>query len=578
MTKSQIVEILEEIGMLLELKGENPFKLRAYQNGARALEQMEDDLGERIEAGTLGDEPGIGKALVEKIATLYTTGELNYYSDLKESVPAGLLDVLQVPGLGGKKVKVMWEELDITNLPALEQACRAGKVAGLKGFGKKTEEKILSGIENLKAYGQRHLWWDARAVVEPILEGLHGLKDAQRAEVAGSFRRLKETVGDLDFIVASENPKPVMDWFVAMDDVSEVTAHGETKSSVRLTSGMQADLRVVPPGKFAFALHHFTGSKEHNVHMRGRALKRGLSLSEWGLEKTDDAPDGVDSVETVADETELFAKLGLQFIPPELREDAGEIQAAENGGFPKLIEAEDIRGVFHNHTNASDGAHTLEEMVAAADAFGWEYYGVADHSKASFQANGLSEERLEKQIAAIRKLNDSGNFTCHVFAGSEVDILKDGSLDFSDDFMAALDYVVASVHSSFGLSEDDMTKRIIAAIENPHVTMVGHLTGRILLRREPYAVNIGKIVDAAIANNTIIEINAHPSRLDMDWRYWRRATDKGLLTSINPDAHEKAGLQHYVAGVNCARKGWITPESVVNTWPLSKIREFLGSS
>ncbi|MFW6217980.1 MAG: DNA polymerase/3'-5' exonuclease PolX [Verrucomicrobiota bacterium] len=563
MTKDEIVEVLEEIGVLLELKGENPFKIRAYQTGARALETMEASLDELIEAGKLGQVKGIGSALAEKIETLHGEGKLAYYDDLRASVAPGLMEMLEIPGLGGKKVKKLHDALGVETIEALKKACEAGEVAALKGFGPKSEEKILRGIEHRAAYARRHLWWEAEAVALPILEGLRGLPEVERAEVAGSFRRLRETVGDLDFIVASADPEPVMDWFVAQGEVQEVTAKGRTKSSVRFAGGLQADLRVVPAAQFAFALHHFTGSKEHNVAMRQRALARGHSLSEWGLAekgREDAEPEGhgVDS------ERALFEFLGLAEIPPELREGAGEIEAAERGELPELVRLADLRGVFHNHTKASDGKGTIEEMAAGAEARGWDYLGLADHSKASFQANGLDDGRVLKMAESILQFNESGESPVHVFAGIECDILPDGSLDLEDATLEALDYAVMSVHSSFTQPEDVMTERVIRAIEHPATTMLGHPTSRLLLRREPFHINLQKVIDAAIANRVIIEINGNPRRLDMDWRLWRRAAERGLMCAINPDAHRVEGLDHARAGVNIARKGWLAAEQVLN--------------
>jgi DNA polymerase (family 10) len=580
--------MLAEIGVLLELQGENPFKVRAYQTGARALESLVEPLDVLIAEERLREVKGIGEALALKVIELHTTGRLAFYDKLKAAVPAGLLQILEVPGVGPKKVRALNQRLGITDIDGLIAACREGKVAALEGFGEKTQQKILEGIANRAAYAKRHLWWDAHEVAEPILAGLRALPAVQRAEHAGSLRRGLETVGDLDFIVASETPEPVMEWFCAIDGVKEVTARGETKSSVRFQSGLQADLRIVPNAQFVFALHHFTGSKDHNVQMRQRALDRGLSMSEWGL-----VPSGGD--ETVKEkvaavtgredpprppaietEKELFGALGLHFIPPELREGVGEIEAAEKGELPELVRFEDLRGVFHNHTHASDGRNSLDEMAAAAAALGWEYLGIADHSKASFQANGLSEERILKQVEQIRAFNASGKAPVHVFTGVECDILPDGRLDVPAEVRAQLDCVVVSVHGSFTQSEDEMTARIIRAIEQPHVTMLGHLTGRLLLAREGYHVNYSKVIDAALANGVIVEINAHPRRLDMDWRHWRRAAERGLKTSINPDAHSTDGLALARAGINTARKGWLTREQVINTLPLADVKKVLA--
>ncbi len=582
MTRNEIADVLGEIAVLLELQGENPFKVRAYQAGARVLESLEESELDRLaKAGELQSVKGIGEALAKKIAELHATGRLDYYEKLKASIEPGLIEMLQIPGLGPKKIRALHEKLGIADIAGLTAACAAGRVAELDGFGDKTQEKILAGIKNREAYGRRHRWWEAAAVAEPIVAGLRSLPQVRRAEAAGSLRRGLETVGDLDFIVASAEPGPVVAWFTSLAQVREVTARGDTKASVRFEGGLQADLRIVPEEQFAFALHHFTGSKDHNVQMRQRALSRGLSLSEWGLA----AAEGEASVkEKVAGgglpagtEREIFALLGLHFIPPELREGLGEIEAAERGELPRLVELGDLRGAFHNHTSASDGHGSLEEMAEAAAALGWEYLGIADHSKASFQANGLSEERLLAQVAQIRSLNASRRLKTHLFAGVECDVLADGRLDFEDGILAQLDYVVASVHNALGQDEATMTARIIRGIENPRTTMVGHLTGRLLLRREASRVDVGKVIDAAIARGVVIELNAHPQRLDMDWRHWRKAAERGLLCSINPDAHAPSDLEYVRAGINSARKGWLTRGQVLNTRPLPEIKAWLGA-
>ena len=644
MNKSEIAAVLTDIATLMELKGENPFKARAYQAGARVVESLgEAELSARIEAGTLEDVKGIGAALAQKITELQTTGRLEFYEKLKASIPAGLVDILSIPGLGPKKVKALHAKLGVNSLASLQAACADGKVAALEGFGEKTQEKILEGIRNREVYNRRHLWLVAKEASDPILAGLRSLPGVQLVEACGSLRRRMETVGDLDFLVATTEPAPIVEWFVSRAGVKEVTARGDTKASVRLESGLQADLRLVPPEQFVFTLHHLTGSKDHNVQMRHRALQRGLSMSEWGLfpadekhgptagtkaeggklkaegkgnKPSDSASDiqvsGLRSQVSVKTEAELFAALGLAYIPPELREGMGELEAAEisaagsgvagvadpgglrdspgsatpatvsqvsgqpGHGLPRLLEEADIRGVFHNHTTASDGHNTLEEMVAATQALGLDYLGIADHSKSSVQARGLSEERLVAQMAEIGKLNASGKFKCHVFTGTECDILPDGKLDFDAGILARLDYTVVSVHSSFRQDRDVMTKRIIRAIESPHVTMLGHLTGRLLLEREGYEVDFDKVIDAAIANQVVIELNANPWRLDLDWRHWRKAADKGLLTSINPDAHRTLQLEFYKLGVGVARKGWLTKDHVVTTKSLADMKKWLG--
>lgn len=582
MDKSQIIKVLSEIAILLELKGENPFKIRAYHSAVRALETLEEGLSVIIEAEQLDSIAGIGKALREKIETLYQTGSLEYYDHLKNSLPEGLVELLEIPGLGAKKIKIIYETLGIHSIKGLEQACRAGQIAQLDGFGEKSEAKILTNIANRIAYGKRHLWWHANMIAQSVVSGLRDLKEVTLAQCAGSLRRGMETVGDLDFIVASAEPKPVMEWFCAQKSVIEVTVHGETKSSVRLEGGIQADLRVVPQENFYFALHHFTGSKEHNVKMRQRALGLGYSLSEWGLERKEQhrSPKHSIPVENrdhpVDNEAALFKCLGLNYIAPELREGLDELEASEKNKLPKLIENTDIRGAFHNHTNASDGHDTLEAMAKAADALGWEYLGIADHSQASHHANGLNAERLRVQIKNIHEINASQRFKVHLFTGCECDILRNGDLDLDDTVLRDLDYVVVSVHSAFSQSEAVMTQRILKALEHPCSTMLAHPTGRLLLRREGYAVDMPKIIDAAIEHGKIIELNANPFRLDMDWRLWKKAASKGLLCAINPDAHRAEGLQYHRAGVLAARKGWLEAKHVINTRSLKAVKAFFA--
>ena len=575
MDKADIAAVFDTLAVLLELRGDNPFKIRAYQAAARTLETMPEDLAALVAENRLTEIRGVGKDLAERIVELHTTGHCALLDELRATIPPGLIAMLDIPGLGPKKVKALHEQLGVDTIAALQSACEAGRVAELKGFGAKTQEKILTGIRNREAYAKRHLRPAALAVAEPILAGLRRLPGVTLAEAAGSLRRRMETVGDLDFLVAADHPAPVMDWFCSLPGVMEITAKGETKSSVRFESGLQADLRVVPAAQFYYALHHFTGSKDHNVAMRRRALERGYSLSEWGLSPTDLL---AEKPPVATDEAGVFAALGLPWIPPELREGMGELELAEAGKLPRLVEVADLRGAFHNHTTESDGRHSLEEMAAAAAALGWEYLGIADHSKSSFQANGLDERRLRRQIESIRKLNASGVFACRILSGSEVDILKDGSLDFAADVLAELDYTVASVHNAFTLEEDEMTARIIRAVEHPGVTMLGHLTGRLLLRREPYKVNAAKVIDAAIANGKIIELNANPHRLDMEWRLWIRAAERGLMTSINPDAHETDGLRHVTFGVDAARKGRLEPRHILNCLPLAEVLKRLGKA
>ncbi len=563
MNKKEIAQILEEIAFLLEIQGENPFKIRAYRNGARALLNLDEDLDKIIKEGRLTEIEGIGEHLAEKIAQLATKGRLPYYETLRKSMPKGLLELIQVQGLGPKKVTTLYKKLKIKSLVELKKAAGNGKIAKLKGFGAKSEKNILEAIEYKEKYAKRHLWWNAMEKAAPILEGLKKVKGVKKAEIAGSLRRKLETIGDLDFLAAAMDPKPAMHWFTTQPAAKKILSQGETKSSVKLESGVQADIRIVKPEEFPFALAYLTGSKEHNIKLRERALKKKLSLSEYGF----------DPPKKAANEEEIYKILGFSYIPPELRENQGEFEAAEKNKIPTLIEVKDIRGTFHNHTTASDGKSSLKEMIAYADKLGWEYIGISDHSKSSVQANGQSEEQLLKQIEEIEKINASKEFKSFVFAGIECDILSDGSLDFSEKILKKLGFVIASVHSSLTQDEKTMTKRIIKAIEHPCTTMLGHPTGRLLLRREPFAINIHKVIDACIANQTIIELNGNPERLDMDWRLWHAASEKGLLCCINTDAHAAEHLEYTLAGVNIARKGWLEKKHVINTRSLKEIKQ-----
>ncbi|MGA8164051.1 MAG: DNA polymerase/3'-5' exonuclease PolX [Waddliaceae bacterium] len=577
MEKNDIVHILEEIATLLELTGESPFKVRAYRSAARQLDSLSNDFSILVKEERLSEVPGIGKGLAEKITVLSRTGQLPLYDDLKKQVPESLLEMLAIPGLGAKKIKTMHKQLGIQSVADLKKACLEEIIAELPGFGTKTQNTILMGIEHLEKYRQRHLWWKAMKLASPILEKLQKLEGVEKADIAGSLRRRLETVRDLDFLAASSEPTRIMEWFTTQKWVATITAKGKTKSGVRLPEGMQADLRVVPKEQYASALLYFTGSKEHNIHLRERARQRGLTLNEYGLlPLKKGAPALFSKKKKMIEESDLFEALDLSYIPPELRENMGEIEAAEKKQLPSLINDKDIRGVFHNHTTASDGRNTLEEMASAAQELGWEYLGIADHSKSSVQANGLDETRVLRQIDQIKKLNRSNRYRIHLFTGIECDILNDGSLDLSDEVLKQLDYVVISIHRGFKQDEKTLTKRLIRAIEHPLSTMVGHLTGRLLLRREPYAINVHKVIDAAIANKTIIELNANPQRLDMDWRLWRHAKEKGLMCAINPDAHNTDSLLFYRAGVNIARKGWLEKKDILNTYSLAKVKSYFS--
>lgn len=565
-----MAETLEKIALLLELKGENPFKVRAYRQGAEVVLAMEEDVVELAKKDELKGIKGIGEALRDKLGEMARTGELVFYEKLKGEFPETVFELFEVQGLGPKKIKAMYDGLGVDSLAKLKAACEAGEVAGLAGFGKKTEEKILEGMAANEKFADRFTLGSIGALVEGILEMLRMHPEVARVAVAGSYRRAKETVGDLDFLVSTKEGALVCEDFTTLPEVDAVIACGETKASVRLKNGMYCDLRAVKNEEFPFALQYFTGSKEHNVALRSLAQKRGWSLNEYGFT----VADGAEAPPEVNEEWDIYRALDLQFIEPELRENRGELEAAGERKLPQLVEWTNLRGTFHNHTTQSDGKDTLEGMVEEAMELGLQYLGISDHSKSSIYANGLDEERLLGQVAAIRELEKGlGGF--RIFAGSEVDILADGSLDFADEVLEQLDFTVASVHHFGKLDEAAMTARICRAMENEHVTMLGHLTGRLLLKREGYPVDHARVIDCAAATRTVIELNCSPTRMDMDWRWWKRARDKGVLCSINPDAHSRVRLHYLGVGVRIARKGWLRREDVLNTRAVREVEEFL---
>ncbi|MBP8696288.1 MAG: DNA polymerase/3'-5' exonuclease PolX, partial [Syntrophobacterales bacterium] len=486
-----VIRILEEIGVLLELKGESPFKSIAYANAARRLESLDEDLDALVSRGGLTSIKGIGEALSRKITELVTTGRLEYYEKLKASVPPGHLEMLRIPGLGPKKIRALHEKLSIETLGELEYACMENRLVELPGFGARTQEKILAGIEHLKRYRERRLCSEALAAAEPLLAKLQGHPGVVEASMAGSLRRGNETVKDIDLVAAANDSDALSSWFASQLDVESVIARGGTKVSVFLKAGINADLRIVSPREYPFALHHFTGSKEHNVAMRGRAKQLGIKMNEYGLFRDD-------ALLTCRSEQEVFAALGLAWVPPELRENTGELEAAETGVMPSLVEMKDIRGIFHIHTTASDGASTLEALVAAAKRMGLEYIGITDHSESAFYAGGLTPEDVRKQHRAIDALNRRDP-AFRIFKGIEADILPDGRLDYDEATLGSFDFVIAAVHSHFGMSGEEMTRRILRALENRRTTILAHPTGRLLLAREPYALDLERVIDAAAA-------------------------------------------------------------------------------
>ena len=574
-TRETLVDTLEEIVLLLELKGENPFKIRAYRNGSEIVQNFDGDIVARAKDNDLKGIKGIGDALQSKLHELASTGEMTFHTNLKGEFPPTLFDLFELQGLGAKKIRALYESLGVDSTPTLKKACEEGAISQLSGFGKKTVENILKAIEAKDKFAGQFRHGDLAGIAQVFLQRLQEHPDVSQACICGSFRRGKETSHDLDFLVATQKPQVLTKYFTTFPEVIDTLAHGDTKASVMVTEkGLQCDIRAVSNEHFPFAQQYFTGSKEHNVAIRSRAQSRGLSLNEYGftsLQENTELP-------TVHTEREIYAELGLHYIEPELRENRGEVEAAEEGSLPNLVELEHLRGTFHNHTTASDGKNTLEEMAQAAQDLGLQYLGISDHSRASFQANGLDADRLLAQVDEIRALNaqyEKEKTAFHLFAGSEVDILKDGSLDFSDDILAQLDYAVASIHQPMSMDEDTMTKRVISAMENPHITMLGHATGRLLLRRDAYSINLEKIIDCAAETGTVIELNCAPKRADLDWRWWKRAAERGVKCSINPDAHSVDGLQNLAFGVKWARKGWLTRKDVINTMTTSEITEFL---
>jgi DNA polymerase (family 10) len=576
MDKEQVAEILAEIGALLELKGENPFKTRAYANAARTIESLSEPLTKIVAENRLGEIKGVGEALTKKITELVTTGKSKYYDELKASIPPGLIEMLEIPGLGPKKIQALNQKLGVDSVEKLEAACQAGKVAELDGFGDKTQSNLLDGIERRRTYASKHLLSVALCAAEPLLDGLRGHPDVTRCGAAGSLRRVKEVIGDIDLLASSKKPAEVIEGFVTQPGIIKVTAKGETKASVILDGGIQCDLRVVSDKEFPFALAYFTGSKEHNIVMRQRAIQRGLRLNEYGLFKSKEETRDPKLLVPCRDETEIFAKLDLPFVPPELREDHGEFAAGEKNDLRRLIEWTDLKGALHNHSTWSDGHNRLEEIAEYMEELGLAYWAITDHSKSSFQANGLDAKRVRGQIKEIKKINgrlaERDSDFC-LLTGIEVDILRD-RLDFNDELLAELDVVVASLHVPAS-GEAENTKRLIRAAENKFVHIIGHLTGRLLLEREPYPVNVPAVIDACAETGTWIELNCNPHRFDLDWRLWPYAKSKGVKCVINPDAHrnEHAGFLRLGAGI--ARKGWLEQTDVVNTLTLKSLRKEL---
>jgi len=569
MKNSEIAKVFEDIADLLELKGENPFKIRAYQRVVRSIEHLPVEAEQLVAEDRLKEIPGVGEAITTKITELVTTGHLGYYEKLKAEFPEGISTLLDVPGIGPKTAMLFSSELGIRSVDELEAAIVSGKVARLYRMGDKTVDNILHQIQALRRKDQRIPIGEALPVVEEISARLSQLPGLKNLAPAGSLRRFKETVGDIDLMGTADNATEIIQAFVSLPQVKEVLASGTTKASVVISGGLQVDLRIVEHDSFGSLLQYFTGSKQHNINLRERARRQGLKLSEYGITNLT-----TEELEKFATEEAFYNRQGLEFIPPELREGQQEVEMAERGAIPRLVELSEIKGDLHVHTNWSDGRDTIEAMALAARELGYQYLGIADHSGGRGIAHGLAAERLRQQIWEIRQLNHriSG---IHIFSGMEVDIRADGSLDIPDELLKELDIVTAAVHSSLNQSQQQMTKRIIGAIENPNVDVLAHPTCRLLPDREPVAVDMEAILRTAARTNTMLEINGMPSRLDLKDIHTYRARELGIKLVINTDAHSTEQLDFMRFGVGIARRGWCQAQDILNTKPLKEIIAYL---
>lgn len=566
MHNQKLAEIFDHIADILELKGESSdkFRILSYRKAALIIRELPNDLAEIKERGKLTEIPGVGESLAKKIEDYLKTGHVPLYEKLKKEYPPSLFELLSVPHLGPKKVKVLFEELGVTSIESLEEVIAKGVVATLPNFGEKTVENILEGIRIRKSVGSRRMLGQVYIMVEQLMDYLKKCPGIIQLAPAGSFRRKKETIGDIDLLATGKDPKKIVDYFLKHPDVSHVLAHGDTKGSVILSDAQQVDLRVLHEDEWGAALQYFTGSKEHNVQLRTMFKEQGYKMNEYGLFKDE---------KKIAGKTEegFYEALGMQWVPPEMRENRGEIEAALKKELPVLIELADIKGDLHLHTSYSDGSNSILEMARAAQARGYEYLALTDHSPSLTVANGLSPERLkakQKEIDEVQKKVD-----IHIFSGSEVDILKDGSLDYPDAILKELDFVVASVHSHFN---QDNTERIMKAMENPHVHAIGHLSGRMIGVRDGYALDYSKIFKKAVETNTLIEINSQYMRLDLQEKYIHEAQKYGVKFIINTDSHQADSLWLMTLGVSMARRGWLRAKDVVNTYSLQDFKRFIG--
>jgi DNA polymerase (family X) len=578
MDKNEIVNLFEKTAALLALKEDSSvYEMRAYENAARTLNGLSGDIQQLVSENKLKGVSGLGPTLIKRIEEAVQTGHIAFYEELVANTPQVKLDMLRIPGLGPKRINTIYDQLQVNNIAELEQACKDDRVAHLPGFGKKTQDKIVQGLAFLQQHADRYLYPVAEEEAERIRVALAERPEIIRLQVAGSLRRRRETVKDIDLVASvaddtgSDVRRALMDFFTSQPSVKAITGKGETKSSVILGSGIALDLRVVGDSQFPSTLHHFTGSREHHIPLRRRALSMNMTINDYGLFKVEA---GKEQLIPCTTEAEIYAALGMDYIEPELREDMGEIEAAAQHALPALIQYNDLRGVLHAHSTWSDGQNTIRAMAEACMAHGYTYLGITDHSKVAAYAGGLDEDALKRQAEEIDQLNAEFAGRFHILKGTECDILRDGTLDFSDDALANLDFVVASIHSNFNLTREEQTQRMLRAIEHPYVDIVGHPTGRLLLGRPGYDIDIEAVIDSAARHGVCIEINAHPSRLDLDWRWLRKARDKGIKIPIDPDAHVLTGIDDMRYGIGVARKGWLRAADVLNTLEYEALRAY----
>lgn len=577
MTNREIAEIFALIADMLAIRGDNVHRINAYRRAAESVSGLSRDINTIAEDGDLTDIPGIGATLAEKIEELLETGKLAFYEKLAQEVPPQLVELLRVEGLGPKRIKAVYEKLDVTTLEGLRQAAESGQLSALSGFGKRTEQNVIKSLDALERHGDdRTLLGVAWPVAQELLGELEALPQVLQAEVGGSLRRSRETIGDIDLLAAAEASEEVMEAFVSLPQVESVIVRGPSKTTVQLHNGLQADLRVLPPERWGTALSYFTGSKDHNVRLREMALKKGFSLNEHAFRPMVDGEPTTEGEITCSTEEEVYAVLDLPYIPPRLREDRGEIEAAHRGELSDLVELGDIAGDLHMHSTWSDGKLSILAMAQAARERGRQYIAITDHSRSLGIANGLSIERLQAQAEEIRQANEEMGGDLVMLHGTEMEIRADGSLDFPDDVLQELDFVIASLHVSLSQPRAQITARALAAIENPHVDMLAHPTGRLLPDRIGADLDIEKVIQAAVETGTILEINSNPQRLDLRDTHVRRAVELGAFIAINTDAHRAAELDLLHYGIAVAQRGWVTAERVVNTWSIERLRGLLN--